>query len=46
VHELFRLGTSVAPEAGVSGATATAETEAAFSFASRPYEFLKGLGAL
>ncbi|HKT00713.1 MAG TPA: hypothetical protein VJT31_14375 [Rugosimonospora sp.] len=46
LHELFRLTTSVAPESGVTGATAASETEAAFSFASRAYEFLKGLGVL
>jgi hypothetical protein len=46
LHELFRLTTSSVPEAGVSGATAAAETEAAFNFAARAYEFLKGLGVL
>jgi hypothetical protein len=43
LHELYRLGTSVAPEAGISGSTVASETEAAFTFASRAYEFLKGL---
>lgn len=46
LHELFRLGTSTVPEAGVTGATATAETEAAAGFAARAFEFLKGLGLL
>lgn len=44
LHELYRLGTSVIPEAGVTGATASTETQAAFDFALRGYEFLKGLG--
>jgi hypothetical protein len=46
LHELFRLGTSITPEAGVSAATAAAETEAAAGFAARAYEFLKGLALL
>jgi hypothetical protein len=43
LHELYRLGTSVAPESGVTASTAAAETEAAFNFATRAFEFLKGL---
>jgi hypothetical protein len=46
LHELFRLSTSVVPEAGATGATAAAETDAAFGFAARAYEFLQGLGLL
>jgi hypothetical protein len=46
LHELYRLATSAVPEAGVTGATAAAETQAAASFAERAYVFLKGLGLL
>lgn len=37
LHELYRLGTSSALESGVSAATASAETDAAFSFAERAF---------
>jgi hypothetical protein len=46
LHELFRLGTSTVPEAGVTGATAASETQATAAFAERAFEFLKGLGLL
>lgn len=46
LHELFRLGTSTVPESGVTGAVASSETQAAFGFAERGFEFLKGLGLL
>jgi hypothetical protein len=43
LHELYRLSTSVAPAEGITAETAAAETEAAFNFATRAYEFLRGL---
>jgi WXG100 family type VII secretion target len=43
LHELHRLTTSTVPEAGVTGATAASETEAAFNFANRGHEFLNKL---
>ena len=46
LHELFQLGTSAIPSEGVTAATAATETEAAFGFAGRAYEFLSGLGML
>jgi hypothetical protein len=44
LHELYRLATSVAPEAGVNAEVAAQETQAAFGFAQRAYEFLTTWG--